>query len=76
VNRVGKFLERIIDVGIRHIGFGAKHFREACLRRDEAPHEMWQNLGERHFRGPQQPPFNDSARLAGGLPRDRYAAIA
>ena len=71
-----RILERILDDEIRHVGFGAKYFREASRMRDEAPRELWRDLVKLHFRGVIKPPFNDSARLAGGLPRDWYAAIA
>ncbi|MGV3554704.1 MAG: ferritin-like domain-containing protein [Croceibacterium sp.] len=71
-----RILERILDDEIRHVGFGAKHFREASRTRDETPRELWQNLVRRHFRGALKPPFNDSARLAGGLPLDWYGGIA
>jgi uncharacterized ferritin-like protein (DUF455 family) len=71
-----RILERILDDEIRHVGFGAKHFRETSLGRDETLRELWQNLVRRHFRGALKPPFNDSARLAGGLPLDWYAGIA
>lgn len=71
-----QILERILDDEIRHVRFGAKHFREASLKRDEPPRELWQNLVKSHFRGALKPPFNDSARRAGGLPRDWYAGIA
>ena len=71
-----RILERILDDEIRHVGFGAKHFREASLTRDETPRELWRNLVRRHFRGALKPPFNDSARHAGGLPLDWYAGIA
>ena len=65
-----RILERILDDEIRHVGFGAKHFREASLTRDETPRELWRNLVRSHFRGALKPPFNDSARHAGGLPLD------
>jgi uncharacterized ferritin-like protein (DUF455 family) len=71
-----RILERILDDEIRHVGFGAKHFREASRTRDETPRELWQTLVRRHFRGALKPPFNDSARLAGGLPLDWYGGIA
>lgn len=71
-----RILERILDDEIRHVGFGAKHFREASRMRDETPRELWQNLVRTHFRGALKPPFNDSARLAGGLPLDWYGGIA
>ncbi|MGX7896328.1 ferritin-like domain-containing protein [Tsuneonella sp. HG222] len=69
-------LQRILDDEIRHVAIGAKHFRETSLKRDEPPREFWQNLVENHFGGRLKPPFNDSARLAGGLPRDWYTGIA
>jgi len=72
----GRILERILDDEIRHVAFGAKHFRETSLTRDETPRELWRNLVRRHFRGALKPPFNDSARLAGGLPLDWYSGIA
>jgi uncharacterized ferritin-like protein (DUF455 family) len=71
-----RILQRILDDEIRHVGFGAKHFHETSRMRDETPREMWQNLVRIHFRGALKPPFNDSARHAGGLPRDWYAGIA
>jgi uncharacterized ferritin-like protein (DUF455 family) len=71
-----RILQRIIDDEIRHVGFGAKYFREASRIRDELPRDFWQKLVGLHFRGALKPPFNDSARLAGGLPRDWYAGIA
>jgi uncharacterized ferritin-like protein (DUF455 family) len=69
-------LERILDDEIRHVGFGAKHFREVSLARDELPRKAWQNLVETHFKGALKPPFNDSARLAAGLSRDWYGSVA
>jgi uncharacterized ferritin-like protein (DUF455 family) len=71
-----RILKRILDDEIRHVGVGAKHFREASRTRDEPPRELWQNLVRRHFRGCLKPPFNDSARNAGGLPLDWYGGIA
>jgi len=71
-----RILERILDDEIRHVGVGAKHFRQTCLMRDEPPREMWRNLVETHFRGALKPPFNDSARYAAGLSRDWYAPVA
>jgi uncharacterized ferritin-like protein (DUF455 family) len=71
-----RILQRILDDEIRHVAVGAPHFREASLARDEPPRELWQTLVKLHFRGALKPPFNDSARLAAGLPRDWYAAVA
>lgn len=71
-----KILERILDDEIRHVAAGSKHFHTVCKARGENPRESWQKLVEMHFTGELKGPFNDSARLAGGLPRDFYAAIA
>lgn len=71
-----RILERILDDEIRHVAFGSKHFHRICSMRDEAPREAWQDLVKRHFSGGVKPPFNDSARSAGGLSRDFYAGIA
>ncbi|RGP42018.1 uncharacterized protein BPTFM16_02329 [Altererythrobacter insulae] len=71
-----KILERILDDEIRHVRFGTKHFVALAQRNGESPQKSWQNLVSRYFRGKVKPPFNDSARLAAGLSRDFYAAIA
>ena len=70
-----KILKRILDDEIRHVGFGAKHFREICAIRGENPPESWRKLVNTHFSGGLKPPFNDSARSAAGLSRDFYAGI-
>ncbi|ALE17676.1 uncharacterized protein AMC99_02401 [Altererythrobacter epoxidivorans] len=71
-----KILERILDDEIRHVAIGTKHFVALAKARNESPEKAWQNLVERHFRGVLKAPFNDSARLAAGLSRDFYGAIA
>lgn len=71
-----KILARILDDEIRHVGLGTKHFLRCAEIAREAPESLWQNLVKRHFRGVVKPPFNDSARLAAGLSREFYAAIA
>ena len=71
-----RLLERILDDEIRHVAFGTKHFIAACRHRGESPENHWKTLVQRHFRGSLKPPFNDSARLAAGLSRSFYAAIA
>lgn len=71
-----KILERILDDEIRHVGTGSKHFRAICEVRGENPRESWQNLVKTFFSGGLKGPFNDSARFAGGLPRDYYMPIA
>ncbi|UOR16023.1 ferritin-like domain-containing protein [Qipengyuania aquimaris] len=71
-----KILQRILDDEIRHVAYGAKHFRAVCAERGENPPETWRNLVKTHFSGGLKPPFNDSARSAAGLSRDFYAGIA
>jgi uncharacterized ferritin-like protein (DUF455 family) len=71
-----KILARILDDEIAHVGFGTKHFLRLAERQRQAPESLWQDLVKRHFRGAIKPPFNDSARLAAGLPREFYAEIA
>ena len=71
-----KILQRILDDEIRHVAIGSTHFHAICVQREQNPRKTWQNLVRKHFAGGLKAPFNDSARLAGGLPRDYYAAIA
>ena len=71
-----KILARILDDEIRHVAFGTKHFLRCAEMAQANPESLWQNLVKRHFRGVVKPPFNDSARLAAGLSREFYAAIA
>jgi uncharacterized ferritin-like protein (DUF455 family) len=71
-----RILQRILEDEIRHVGVGTKHFVALCRQRGKLPHIHWKQLVERHFRGTLKPPFNDSARLAAGLSREYYAAVA
>jgi uncharacterized ferritin-like protein (DUF455 family) len=71
-----RILDRILADEIRHVRFGTKWFANLCQRRGIPPATMWRALVERYFGGILKPPFNDSARLAAGLPRDFYAGIA
>ncbi len=71
-----RILERILDDEIRHVRAGSTHFSKICDRRGENAENCWKMLVKRHFRGIIKPPFNDSARLAAGLPRELYAALA
>ena len=71
-----RILQRILDDEIRHVRIGTMHFIAYCQRNAEVPESLWKDLVARHFRGGLKPPFNDSARLAAGLSRDFYAAIA
>ena len=69
-------LERILDDEICHVRIGASHFAKTCQARGEDPNKHWKMLVARHFRSRLKPPFNDSARVAAGLSRDQYAALA
>jgi uncharacterized ferritin-like protein (DUF455 family) len=71
-----KILSRILDDEIRHVAAGTKHFLHCAEAAQKEPESYWQALVKRHFRGIVKPPFNDSARLAAGLSREFYAAIA
>lgn len=74
--RGARILQRILDDEIRHVRFGANHFIARCLVEGEQPEKHWKMLVNRHFRGRLKPPFNDSARVAAGLPREYYVGIA
>lgn len=71
-----RILQRILDDEIRHVAVGSKHFHALCRQRGENPQKSWQKLVRKYFSGALKGPFNDSARFAGGLPRDYYAALA
>jgi uncharacterized ferritin-like protein (DUF455 family) len=71
-----KILARILDDEIRHVAAGTKHFLKCAETAQIEPESYWQALVKRHFRGQVKAPFNDSARLAAGLSREYYAAIA
>ncbi len=75
-SRGAKILERILDDEIRHVRAGSTHFAAWCAKNAKSPEDHWKMLVKRHFRGSVKPPFNDSARLAAGLSRDLYGAIA
>ena len=67
-----KILSRILDDEIRHVAFGSKYFVKICEMRAVQPEKAWKSAVQEHFRGALKPPFNDSARLAAGLPRSFY----
>jgi uncharacterized ferritin-like protein (DUF455 family) len=71
-----RLLERILDDEIRHVRTGATHFTAWCERRNEEPGNRWKSLVKRYFGGAVKPPFNDSARVAAGLSRYPYRALA
>ena len=67
-----KILNRIYHDEIRHVFAGSKWFKNRCAQLSLVPEDHWKALVAKHFRGALKPPFNDSARLAGGLTRDYY----
>lgn len=71
-----RILARILDDEIRHVGIGTKHFLRCAEKTRDNAESLWRFLVKQHFSGSIRPPFNDSARLAAGLSRDFYAAIA
>lgn len=71
-----RVLERIFIDEIRHVRFGTAHFARVCESRAIPPAETWRALVAAHFTGTIKPPFNDSARLTAGLPREFYGGIA
>lgn len=75
-SRGAAILQRILDDEIRHVAVGARHFGAFCRIHGKTPENHWKMLVKRHFRGSLKPPFNDSARLAAGLPREFYASVA
>jgi uncharacterized ferritin-like protein (DUF455 family) len=71
-----RILQRILDDEIRHVAAGTKHFIDWCQSHGKQPQNHWKGLVECHFKGTIKPPFNDSARLAAGLSREWYTAVA
>ena len=71
-----RVLQRIFSDEIRHVRFGTAHFARVCESRAIPPVKTWRSLVAAHFKGSVKPPFNDSARLTAGLPREFYAGIA
>jgi len=69
-------LKRILDDEIRHVAAGTKHFNALAKRRGKLPDSYWIELVKTHFAGAVKPPFNDSARLAAGLSRNAWLALA
>lgn len=74
--RGAAIMQRILDDEIHHVSKGSKHFFRFCVQRGIDPVLHWKALVQMHFAGRIKPPFNDSARLAAGLPRELYAFVA
>jgi uncharacterized ferritin-like protein (DUF455 family) len=71
-----RILARILDDEIRHVRIGTSHFVALCEKRGESAEIRWKMLVGQYFTGTLRPPFNDSARLAAGLSRSFYGALA
>lgn len=71
-----RILSRILDDEIVHVRIGTSHFASVASARGEVMERFWKMQVIRHFSGAVKPPFNDSARLACGLSRDMYHAVA
>ncbi len=69
-------LEVIYRDEIAHVAAGKRWFDWLCARRGVVPEAAWRELVARHFKGVLKPPFNAEARLAAGLPRSFYEAMA
>ena len=69
-------LRRILADEIRHVRIGTTHFIANCLEQKKVPEFRWKELVNQYFGGQLKPPFNDSARLAAGLSREFYDAVA
>ncbi len=74
--RGAKILVRILADEIGHVRCGSTHFRDVSAKRQICADSHWLTLVQRHFRSRLKPPFNDSARLAAGLSRALYTALA
>lgn len=71
-----KILSRILDDEIRHVRAGTSHFVAYCQLQGEDPANLWKLKVQKYLKGVVRPPFNDSARLAAGLSRSFYGALA
>jgi uncharacterized ferritin-like protein (DUF455 family) len=69
-------LTRIYHDEIRHVAAGARWFEYGCEARGLAIVAHWQRLIRSRFGGSLKPPFNASARLEAGLPRELYEGVA
>ena len=74
--RSAAILTRIYHDEIRHVAAGARWFEQGCKAQGLAIVAHWQRLIRSRFRGVLKPPFNDSARLEAGLPREMYEGVA
>ena len=71
-----RILQRILRDEIVHVAAGVRWFGHFCAAARITPETHWHALVRSHFRGNVKPPFNDSARLAAGLTKHYYLALA
>ena len=69
-------LTRILQDEISHVETGRRWFERVAAAQGEPPVAYWQALVRRHYRGALKRPFNETARLAAGLPPTYYSALA
>lgn len=69
-------LRRIYADEIGHVATGMRWFGFLCSRRALPAAETYRRLVRRHFKGVLKPPFNDSGRMAAGLPTAFYAPLS
>lgn len=69
-------LEVIYQEEIGHVAVGRKWFEWLCAQQDKEPVKTWQELVNRHFRGPLKPPFNTEGRAQAGFPTCYYEPLA
>jgi uncharacterized ferritin-like protein (DUF455 family) len=74
--RSAAILGRIYRDEIRHVAAGTKWFKRIAESAGFEPSERFHWLIKTYFRGAIKPPFNDSARVEAGLPRDFYLGVA
>ena len=68
-------IQRIVDEQMRHARIGSTHFIAMIGNQIDSHATLWKAVVTGLFFGPVNPPFNDSARSSGGLPREFHAGV-
>lgn len=71
-----RILKIIYDDEIGHVATGQRWFQWCCESLDTDPKRLFHDSVKKYFKGNIKPPFNDSARLAAGMPSDFYLPLA